>query len=113
MAFSAGGSQRIPLDHLLQHRPQDGYAAATLGLDIGDKTMRLAHALAVVLCAAGALTQVSCEANAKVTRVEKISSAPYGYFKSGEFVRWDVRVSGELSPTAEAIPDFDKATRNS
>jgi Alpha/beta hydrolase domain len=76
--------------------------------------MRLAYAsLAVVVCAAGALTQVSCGANAKVTHVEKISTAPYGNFRSGEFVRWDVRVSGELSPTAEPIPDFDKATRNS
>ena len=39
--------------------------------------------------------------------------APYGNFKSGEFVRWDVRVFGELSPTSEPIPDLDKAARNS
>ena len=60
-----------------------------------------------------ALAQSSFDASAKVVRMERISAASYGNFKSGEFVRWDVRFFGELSPSAEAIPDLDKATRNS
>jgi hypothetical protein len=60
-----------------------------------------------------ALAQLSFDASAKVVRMERISSAPYGNFKSGEFVRWDVRVFGELSPSAEPILDLDKAARNS
>src|SRR6476660_10213461 len=74
--------------------------------------MRLKYTLVMVLCAAGVLTQLSYDANAKVVRIETISTAPYGNFRSGEYVRWDVRVFGELSPTAEAIPDLDKAARN-
>jgi hypothetical protein len=74
--------------------------------------MRLAHALVMVSCAAGALSQLSCDASAKLARVETISTAPYGNFRSGEYVRWEGRIFGELSPTAESIPDLDKATRN-
>ena len=60
-----------------------------------------------------ALVQFPFDASAKIVRMERISAASYGNFKSGEFVRWDVRFFGELSPSAEAIPDLDKATRNS
>ena len=67
----------------------------------------------MIVTIACALTQVSFDASAKVVRMERISTAPYGNFKSGEFVRWDVRFFGELSPTSEPIPDLDKAARNS
>ena len=67
----------------------------------------------MIVTIACALTQFSFDASARVVRMERISTAPYGNFKSGEFVRWDVRVFGELSPTSEPIPDLDKAARNS
>src|SRR5258706_13668590 len=75
--------------------------------------MRLAHAFMIVSCATGALMQLLGDAEAKVARVETISTAPYGNFGSGEYIRRDLRIFGELSPTSEPIPDLDKATRNS
>ena len=75
--------------------------------------MHVRHLSVMIVTIACALTQFSSGANARVVRMERISLAPYGNFKSGEFVRWDVRVFGELSPTSEPIPDLDKAARNS
>jgi hypothetical protein len=51
-------------------------------------------------------------ADAKVTRLEIASKQGYGTFRSGEFVLWEGRVSGELRPS-EKIPDLDKAPKNS
>ena len=56
--------------------------------------------------------QCSRDAAAAVTRLEIVSKTPYGSFKSGEYTRWDALIVGELSPTAEAIPDLEKASRN-
>ena len=75
--------------------------------------MHLRYVSVMIVTLACALTQLPFDANAKVVRMERISMAPYGNFKSGEFVRWDVRIFGELSPTSESIPDLDKAARNS
>ena len=50
-------------------------------------------------------------AEAKITKLEIDSKQSYGTFRSGEFVRWEGRVVGELRPT-EKIPDLDKAPRN-
>jgi hypothetical protein len=75
--------------------------------------MHVRHLSVIIVAIACALTQFSFDASARVVRMERISMAPYGNFKSGEFVRWDVRVFGELSPTSESIPDLDKAARNS
>ena len=75
--------------------------------------MHVRHLSVMIVTIACALTQFSFDASARVVRMERISTAPYGNFKSGEFVRWDVRVFGELSPTSEPIPDLDKAARNS
>ena len=50
-------------------------------------------------------------AHARVTRFEVSSTAPYGSFRPGEFVRVDGFVSGELSPN-ERIPGLDRASRN-
>ena len=58
------------------------------------------------------LAQFQTEASAKVTRLEVLSKAPYGTFKPGQYVRWDVRMVGELSPTTETIPDLRRAVRN-
>jgi hypothetical protein len=51
-------------------------------------------------------------ARAKVTKLEITSKQPYGAFQSGDYVRWDGRIVGELEPTESLIPDLDKATRN-
>jgi hypothetical protein len=51
-------------------------------------------------------------AAAKVTRLEISSKTAYGSFVPGDYVRWEGRIVGELSPTSEIIPDLDKAARN-
>jgi hypothetical protein len=48
---------------------------------------------------------------AKVTRLEIDSRQDYGSFRPGDFVLWEGRVVGELSPS-EKIPDLDKVTKN-
>ena len=58
------------------------------------------------------LAQFSADALSAVTRVETSSMSAYGTFKAGEYNRWELRVFGELSPQAEAIPDLEKAPRN-
>ena len=50
-------------------------------------------------------------APAAIIRLEVTSSAPYGTFKAGEFVRMEGTVMGELSP-GEPIPGLDRAPRN-
>jgi len=50
-------------------------------------------------------------AEAKVTRLEIDSKQSYGTFRSGEFVLWEGRVTGELRPS-EKIPDLDTAPKN-
>jgi hypothetical protein len=69
----------------------------------------IAGALLVFIAGLG---QFSSDAAAAVTRLEIASKTPYGSFQSGDYTRWDARVVGELSPTAEAIPDLEKAPRN-
>jgi hypothetical protein len=51
-------------------------------------------------------------AQAKVTKLEITSKQPYGSFEAGDYVRWDGRITGELSPDGGAIPDLDKPARN-
>ena len=62
--------------------------------------------LLVLLMSAAALP-----ADARITRFEVTSTAPYGTFKPGAFVRIEGTVSGELSP-GETIPGLDRAPRN-
>ena len=50
-------------------------------------------------------------ATAEVTRIEFTSKQPYGTFRAGEYVIWQGRIHGELSPQ-ESIPGIDKAARN-
>jgi len=50
-------------------------------------------------------------ASAEVTRLELASKQPYGSFRSGDYVIWQGKVHGDLSPQ-EAIPGIDKAARN-
>jgi hypothetical protein len=60
----------------------------------------------------GAIGMVPSVADAKVTRLEIETKQPDGSFQAGEYVRWEGRIKGELSPAAEAIPDLDKPARN-
>jgi hypothetical protein len=50
-------------------------------------------------------------ATAEVTRIEFASKQQYGTFRSGEYVMWQGRIHGDLSPQ-ETIPGIDKAARN-
>ncbi|HLX79991.1 MAG TPA: alpha/beta hydrolase domain-containing protein [Burkholderiales bacterium] len=50
-------------------------------------------------------------ASAEVTRIEFASKQPYGTFRAGNYVIWQGRIHGDLSPN-EAIPGVDKAARN-
>lgn len=48
---------------------------------------------------------------AEVTRIEFTSKQPYGTFRFGDYVIWQGRIHGDLSPD-EAIPGIDKAAHN-
>jgi hypothetical protein len=50
-------------------------------------------------------------AHAEITRLEITSKQPYGTFRAGEYVMWQGKVHGDLSPQ-ESIPGLDKAPRN-
>ena len=63
-----------------------------------------------VLCLLG-LVATALSASAEVTRTEFTSKQPYGTFRVGDYVIWQGRIHGELSPQ-EAIPGIDKAPRN-
>jgi hypothetical protein len=60
----------------------------------------------------GGFAMASQPASAKVTRLEITSKQPDGSFQAGDYVRWEGRVHGVLSPAAETIPDLDKAARD-
>jgi hypothetical protein len=57
------------------------------------------------------LTATARPAIAEVTRIEFTSKQPYGTFRVGDYVIWQGRIHGDLSPQ-EAIPGLDKAARN-
>src|ERR1700749_1309991 len=57
------------------------------------------------------LIAMALPASADVTRLEFTSKQPFGTFRSGDYVIWQGKVHGDLSP-AEAIPGLDKAARN-
>lgn len=73
------------------------------------KTLNILAAAAVLT---GAAAMASSTAMARVTRLEIASQQPYGSFRGGDYIRLDGRVIGELSPSAEAIPDIDKPARD-
>ena len=50
-------------------------------------------------------------AGAELTRLDIASKEPYGTFRAGEYVIWQGRVRGDLSPQ-EPIPGLDRAARN-
>jgi hypothetical protein len=60
----------------------------------------------------GAFAMAPQPASAKVTRLEITSKQPDGSFQTGDYVRWEGRVHGVLSPSAETIPDLDKPARD-
>ena len=63
-----------------------------------------------VFCLLG-LMATARSASAEVTRTEFTSKQPYGTFRVGDYVIWQGRIHGDLSPQ-EAIPGIDKAARN-
>lgn len=67
--------------------------------------------VAIFLCFLLSPAVTARTATAEVTRIEFGSKEPYGTFRAGEYVIWQGKVHGELSPQ-EAIPGIDKAARN-
>src|SRR6516165_7799992 len=63
-----------------------------------------------VFCLLG-LMATARSASAEVTRTEFTSKQPYGTFRAGDYVIWQGKIRGDLSPQ-EAIPGIDKAPRN-
>ena len=70
----------------------------------------LKHAVAASLFAASLLNAPGIEA--KVVRVEKLAESPVGTFKPGPYVRFDFRVSGDLSDDVGRIADLQRALRS-
>ncbi len=73
------------------------------------RDLALAVVLAIVGLAIGMAPPLAC---AKVTSLLITAKQPDGSFLAGEYVRWEGRIHGELSPADETIPDLDKAARN-
>ncbi|HTB42240.1 MAG TPA: alpha/beta hydrolase domain-containing protein [Acetobacteraceae bacterium] len=69
-------------------------------------------AIAITLAAFSLAAMTPSTALAKVTQLEITSKQPDGSFQAGDYVRWEGRIHGELSPTSETIPDLDKPARN-
>ena len=69
-------------------------------------------AIAITLAAFSLAAMTPSTALAKVTQLEITSKQPDGSFQAGDYVRWEGRIHGELSPTPETIPDLDKPARN-
>lgn len=74
--------------------------------------MRTLHILTAISILIGSVAATSSTALARVTRLEIATTQPYGSFRPGDYVRLDGKVVGELSPSAEAIPDIDKPARD-
>src|SRR5690348_4011313 len=67
--------------------------------------------LVVLLFCLLCLIATARSAIAEVTRIEFTSKQPYGTFRVGDYVIWQGRIHGDLSPQ-EAIPGIDKTSRN-
>jgi hypothetical protein len=66
--------------------------------------------VAVLLCFLGMLSGAR-RANAEIVRLEFSIKQPFGSFHAGNYVIWDGKAQGDLSPQ-EPIPGLDKAARN-
>ena len=64
----------------------------------------------LTLCLLGLMVTTG-SAVAEVRRIEFTSKEPYGTFRAGDYVIWQGRINGDLSPQ-EVIPGIDKAARN-
>src|ERR1700742_1535336 len=67
--------------------------------------------IVTILVCAFSLLAMARPASADVTRLEFTSRQPFGTFRSGDYVIWQGKVHGDLSPD-DAIPGIDKAARN-
>ncbi len=65
---------------------------------------------AFLICLFGLIVMAG-SASAEVTRLEFTSKQPYGTFRAGDYVIWQGRIHGDLSPQ-EAIPGIEKAAQN-
>lgn len=67
--------------------------------------------VAAIVLGLFSLVTVESSALAEVTQLEVTSKQPYGTFRKGNYVIWQGRIHGDLSPQEE-IPGIDKAERN-
>jgi hypothetical protein len=73
--------------------------------------LRLNRPIVSFLLCLLSLIAVTRSAIAEVSRIEFTSKQPYGTFRAGDYVIWQGKIHGDLSPQ-EAIPGIDKAARN-
>ena len=69
------------------------------------------HRLQAIFATLLASMLAASAALAEVTRIEFTSKQPYGTFRPGDYVKWEGKVHGDLSPQ-ESIPGLDKTPRN-
>src|ERR1700761_1633267 len=74
-------------------------------------TRRISLSAALAVSALACTVGLATPAAAKVTKLEISSKDDFGTFKPGDYVWWQGRISGELSPS-EKIPDLEKAAKN-
>ncbi len=67
--------------------------------------------IVIFLFCALSLIATARTAIAEVTRIEFTSKQPYGTFRTGDYVIWQGRINGDLSPR-EVIPGVDKVASN-
>jgi hypothetical protein len=72
--------------------------------------MSLTHRMWTCFVGWAALAGMPC-AHAELTSLDVATKRPYGSFRAGDYVYWEGKVRGELSPQ-EAIPGIEKAPRN-
>jgi len=89
----------------------DAVVVAVSRAKIGRIPMHRPNGLIVtsLVCLLGLMA--AAPASAEVTRLEFTSKQPYGTFRTGDYVIWQGKIHGDLSPQ-EAIPGIDKAAQN-
>ena len=61
-------------------------------------TRRISVSAALAVCALACIVGLATPAAAKVTKLEISSKDDFGTFKPGDYVWWQGRITGELSP---------------
>src|ERR1700758_3382170 len=73
--------------------------------------LRLNRPIVSFLLCLLSLIAVTRSATAEITKIEFTSKQPFGTFRTGDYVIWQGKIHGDLSPQ-EDIPGIDRAARN-